>query len=451
MLVLAFVEGLLILASALVSIFLCMGETAYTALFYRNGLMKSFMIVIIFQLSLYYNDLYDTKMVKNQRELFICLLKAFGLASILLALIYYLNSDMATGQGVFVLSILLSLFVLSLWRLLFNKINHSSKFKENVVILGSGDIALKCAKEMDEHSQFGFNVVAFVDDNLQLPNKMVPNSCVVEKKDNLPSLIDKYKVSRIVVALEDRRNNLPFETLLKLKLNGIRIEEAASVYEKMSGKIYIENLRPSWLIFSEGFSKSKTLIFSKRLFDMVFSVLGIAISLPIAFVIALLIKLDSKGPIFFKQERVGQYGRIFNIIKFRSMYVDAEKNGPVWAQDNDTRVTRVGRYLRLVRLDEIPQFVNVLRGDMSFVGPRPERPYFVDQLSQLIPYFSQRHTVKPGITGWAQIKHHYTSTTESAIEKLKYDLFYVKNMSISLDILILLLTVKVVLFGIGAK
>jgi sugar transferase (PEP-CTERM system associated) len=255
----------------------------------------------------------------------------------------------------------------------------------------------------------------------------------------------------VVVELQDRRGRLPFDELLQLKTHGVEIEEATSLYEQLTGKIALQNLKPSWMIFNDGFELSVTLLVLKQLMSFFVSAVLLVIFLPLLPFIAFLIKLDSPGPIFFRQERVGQDGKIFTLWKFRSMYKDAEsETGPVWAAPTDQRVTRVGKYLRRTRLDELPQLYNILRGDMSLVGPRPERPHFVNQLSEIIPFYSIRHCVKPGVTGWAQIKYRYGNTVEDAIEKLQYDLFYIKNMSWLLDLIVIIDTAKTVLVRSGS-
>ena len=235
-------------------------------------------------------------------------------------------------------------------------------------------------------------------------------------------------------------------------MRGLTILEGESFYEKLTGRILAENINPSWFIFSEGFRKSKFRKFTKRVTGLLLSSLGLLLTLPLTVIIAIAIKLDSKGPVVYKQKRYGAHGLIFELCKFRSMIDNAEEAcGPVWAQDNDCRITRVGKILRKFRLDEIPQMWNVLKGDMSFVGPRPERPEFVKELEQIVPYYSERHTVKPGITGWAQVSYGYGASVEDALEKLKYDLFYIKNMSLLMDFTIILRTIKIVFLGNGAR
>lgn len=278
------------------------------------------------------------------------------------------------------------------------------------------------------------------------------NPKVIGTYEQLLAVVEREGIDKIVVALSDRRGKLPMETLLACKLRGVDVEEGTTFYEQVSGKVMLENLRPSWMIFSPGFSISPLLRLLKRLGDILFSSIGLVLAAPLMPVIAILIKIDSRGAVFFTQERVGQNGKHFILLKFRSMQADAEvATGPVYANQGDYRITRVGRLLRISRLDELPQLLNVLRGEMSLVGPRPERPYFTEQYAKEVPYYTQRLSVKPGITGWAQVNYPYGSTVEDAIEKLRLDLYYVKNMSLLLDLLIILKTVKIVLFGQGAR
>ncbi len=279
----------------------------------------------------------------------------------------------------------------------------------------------------------------------------IVNPSVIGVYEDLPRLMEKHRVDRIVVGLQDRRGKLPIKELLDFKTRGVAIEDATTFYERVAGKIPIENLKPSWMVFNTGFSVTKRTLLEKRILSLLVSSLILLFALPLILLLIALIKLDSKGPAFYKQERVGQDGKIFTLIKFRSMYANAEeKTGPVWSKDADDRITRIGRFMRRTRLDELPQFFNVLRGDMSVVGPRPERPHFVQQLAESIPFYHMRHTVKPGITGWAQINYGYANTLEHTVEKLQYDLFYIKNISVILDSLILLETIKTVLVRKGS-
>ena len=242
------------------------------------------------------------------------------------------------------------------------------------------------------------------------------------------------------------------ESLLACKFQGVEVEEGATFYEQVCSKIMLENLRPSWLVFSQGFSISPPLRFFKRMADILLSVLGLILAAPLMIVVAMLIKMDSQGPVFYRQQRVGQNGKRFTLTKFRSMRDDAEAvTGPIFADKDDLRITRVGRVLRTTRVDELPQLLNVLRGEMSFVGPRPERPFFVEQFAKEIPYYPQRLSVKPGLTGWAQVCYSYGATVEDAVEKLRLDLYYIKNMSLILDLFIIMKTLKIIVLGKGAR
>jgi len=267
----------------------------------------------------------------------------------------------------------------------------------------------------------------------------------------ISSICRTCQIDRVIVALDERRGSLPLEQLLQCRLKGIHVDDGITFGESLSGKLSIENLHPSTIIFSNGFRGVLVYKGIKKVIDLIASFLGLLVFLPLCLIIALAIKLDSRGPVFYRQERIGQDGRLFSLIKFRSMTVDAEKDGPVWAVVNDQRVTRVGRWLRKLRLDEITQIINVIKGEMSIVGPRPERPFFVKKLEKEVPFYSHRHAVKPGITGWAQILYPYGATREDAQEKLKYDLYYIKHMSPIMDLRIISETAKIVLMGRGSR
>jgi sugar transferase (PEP-CTERM system associated) len=309
------------------------------------------------------------------------------------------------------------------------------------------DIARNIAQELDSGSNHGFEVQGLIAENF-IGTDEVLECGVLGGIQELARVVQDRKPSVVVVALSERRGMFPYKEILDCKLQGIRIEDWPTFYEKLTGKIIVQNLRPSWLIFADGFYRNRFIRLTKRITDFLLAAVGLCIALPMIVLIAVLTKLDSYGPIFFRQERVGENGRIFTLYKFRTMVEDAEKEtGPVWAQDTDPRTTRLGKILRRTGLDELPQMFNVLIGDMSFVGPRPERPHFVAELQEKIPYYSQRLVVKPGITGWAQVRYGYGATVEDAIEKLQFDLYYIKNMSFFLDMLIILSTAHKVLFA----
>ncbi len=291
-------------------------------------------------------------------------------------------------------------------------------------------------------------IVGFVDgDGLRA---LGDGEHVIGNIDDIPAIVREHQIGRVVVSLADARGKLPMDRLLDMKLNGVVFDHLASVYEEYTGKIALENLRPSWLIFSEGFRKSRLVTATKRLADVIAATIGLVLAAPIMALVALAVRLSSTGPALYHQERVGQHGRTFTVHKFRSMRTDAEAGtGAVWATRNDTRVTPVGAFLRKTRLDELPQLWNVLRGEMSLVGPRPERPEFVRMLTEQIPFYGQRHSVKPGVTGWAQVCYTYGATVEDAMEKLQYDLFYIKNLSLGLDLFVLFKTVQTVVLKRG--
>ncbi len=437
-------------------IFLIFGSVAIAARAHGVGadasldLWKIALVTGLCQICFYYNDLYDLTVVHSNRELLIRLLQAAGAASIIIALLYLLVPSLNIGNGIFVSSLVIFLVAIIAWRLLFNRLAYASHLEERVLIVGSGATARMVARQIQHQHDFGYRVVGHVND--QPGGQGVLNPATLGTAEELPRIVRDYDVDRIVVALSDRRGHLPISELLEAKLSGIKVEDATTTYERLTGKILIDDLKPSWLVFSDGFVISGWTRFVKRAIDLLLASVGFVLAAPLTLLTGLAVYLDSGGPILYCQERVGENGRIFTVFKFRSMRVDAEEGGtPVWATLHDTRTTRVGRIIRMTRLDELPQLWNVLRGDMSFVGPRPERPFFMDQLSEEIPFYQQRHAVKPGLTGWAQIKYQYGSSVEDAMEKLRYDLYYVKHLSIALDLSIVFDTVKVIIFGKGAK
>jgi sugar transferase (PEP-CTERM system associated) len=336
-------------------------------------------------------------------------------------------------------------------RWLFSEGVVASRFRERVLVLGATLTADQMLLRLNMETT-DIEILGFVDDRPSHAIRLTNGYRFLGTTRELPEIVAANQAGTIVVALEERRGSFPLEAVLRCKLQGVRIEDWPTFYEKRSGRIFLRNLRPSWLIFSEGFTRTQVTLVLKRVVDLSVSSLFLLLGWPIFLLVSLFIRLESPGPIFFRQERVGQGGRIFTLVKFRTMVPDAEqKTGPVWATEADPRITRVGRWLRTTRLDEFPQIINVLKGEMSFVGPRPERPHFVAQLQEKIPFYSHRHSVKPGITGWAQVRYRYGATVEDAEEKLQYDLYYIKHLSGFLDIRILFATFGVVLFGKGAR
>jgi sugar transferase (PEP-CTERM system associated) len=418
---------------------------------YEYLFFKALLIVGIVQLSLYYFDLYDLKIFRSNFELGIRLLQSLGVSSIILAVLYYLFPFLIVGRGIFLISLGFMGAVIVCWRVIYNRILRTKQLDQRIMIVGSGQLAKSIAREIIDRADTGFNVVGFITDNPERVGEKLVNPSVIGDQSQIFEIALREKVNRIIVALEERRGKFPEDQLLSCKMRGIPVEDGIQFYEHLTGRLQVESLRPSVLIFSDGFKKSKLTMWVKRVVEFSLSFIGLALLSPLILMISILIKIDSRGPIFYQQKRVGENGKIFKLIKFRSMVENAEANGPVWAEANDNRITRVGRWIRKWRLDEIPQMFNVLKGDMSFVGPRPERPYFVETLRREIPYYDRRFSVKPGITGWAQIKYQYGASKIDALEKLKYDLYYIKNLSPLFDLLIIFETIKVVLFGKGAR
>jgi sugar transferase (PEP-CTERM system associated) len=401
---------------------------------------------------MYYADLYDLRAGLHGSKLFLHVFKSLAAAAVVLAVMFYLMPSMVLGRGVLLLSMGGIVGVISGWRWFFQSLLTMRQLTMKVLIVGTGEEARRVARELLERRSFGYEIMGFIDDDPAKLGISIVNPRVIGNSEQLSEIVERERVDKIVIALPDRRGKLPLQALLACKLRGVEVEEGTTFYEQLSGRVMLENLRPSWLIFSQGFTVLPLTQLGKRLFDMVLAIVGLVVGLPLAILIAVLIKLDSYGPIFFTQERVGQYSKLFTLIKFRSMCVDAEgETGPVFANQYDSRVTRVGRFLRVSRLDELPQLLNVLAGDMSFVGPRPERPFFVKQFEKAIPYYDQRLSVKPGVTGWAQVNYSYGASAEDTVEKLQFDLYYIKNMSIWLDLCILLKTLKIVVLGQGAR
>jgi sugar transferase (PEP-CTERM system associated) len=414
------------------------------------GLGKILLVTALCQLCFYYNDLYDLTIVHSNRELVVRLLQSAGAAAIVLAFAAFAAPSLILDPGTFVTALVVFVIAVLTWRVTFNHLARDPHLAERVLILGTGNTARMLAQQIGRQQDFAYRLVGFIEDHEDCTR--VRHHDILGDVNDIDRIVGERRVDRIVVGLSDRRGRLPIAQLLHAKLSGVRVEDATTTYERLTGKILIDDLKPSWLIFSDGFRASRWTRFVKRMLDLSLSIIGFTVAAPVMLLTAIAIKLDSPGPPLYSQPRVGENGRVFKIYKFRSMRIDAEKTGtPIWATDRDPRITRVGRFIRLTRLDELPQLWNVMNGDMSFVGPRPERPFFVEQLAREIPFYIQRHAVKPGITGWAQVKYRYGSSIEDAMEKLRYDLYYIKHLSIFFDLTIVLDTVKVILFGKGAK
>jgi sugar transferase (PEP-CTERM system associated) len=443
-------EAAVILGSVYLAAYLRLG--GYDLTWADTILPKALLIAGVTQLCLYFADLYDFRVLSDRRELFVRALQSLGATSLVLAALYYWFPDLIVGRGVFVIAAFLIISVLLGWRVLFEWTSRQVGPRERLLLVGTSDAAVSLARELYQRVELGVEIVGFIDPDPARVGAPVLNPGVIGAIEDIPAIVRARGVDRVVVSLSEARGRLPMDKLLEMKLEGVTFDHLASVYEQYTGKIAIDNLRPSWLIFSEGFRKSRLQDGLKRAIDALSAVIGLILALPIMLLVAVAVKTTSRGPVFYHQSRVGQRGRVFVVHKFRSMREDAEKGtGAVWATKQDNRVTRVGRFLRLTRLDELPQLWNVLRGDMSLVGPRPERPEFVSSLTKEIPFYGQRHTIRPGLTGWAQVRYTYGASVEDALEKLQYDLFYIKNRSLALDLFVIAKTVKTVLMRQGAQ
>ncbi|MCY7348744.1 MAG: TIGR03013 family PEP-CTERM/XrtA system glycosyltransferase [Pyrinomonadaceae bacterium] len=419
----------------------------------RNGWVKITLATSICLLILYFYDLYDFTVMGNRRELMLRLVQALGIAWVLLALLFYLVPPLLIGRGVSVFSVLIVLVSLLTWRILIHYLTGHPEIGEKILIVGTGRAAQETAEAVWKRRDAGYRISGFVTENGTDPNTKLSNAEILGTTGELDAIVKSEKIDRIVIAVRERRGAFPTETLLKMSLAGnVDIEECSSFFERVTGQVHIDMIRPSWLIFAGRKRDTRLSVFFREVVHRSLALIGLIVSLPIAVVTAIIIKLESKGSIFYRQERVGKNGKTFSVIKFRSMKTDAEADGkPIWATADDDRTTRVGSIIRKIRVDEIPQFWNIIKGEMSFVGPRPERPHFVAQLAEEIPFYAHRHLTAPGLTGWAQIKYPYGASVEDARNKLQYDLYYIKNQSLALDLIIVVETVKTVLFSRGGR
>ena len=446
-------ETCLLLTAVIAGTFLQLGPLAVRALSDGGGVLRVVLIVGVCQMCLHYADLYDLPRIQNVREFLVRLLLAVGATAVILGLLYSWFPRWMIGPGVFLIAGILVIWLVPSWRLTFAWLTSRVAPRERLLIVGTNPAAVEFARELnDRRHELGVEIVGFADSTSERSGRMVLGHVVAAVED-IPAMIRETGADRVIVSLSDARGKLPMDQLLDIRLQAnVTFDHLASAYEEYTGKIALETLRPSWFVFSSGFRKTRLLLMGKRALDVALALAGLVVTAPFLLAAAALVKLTSPGGALYRQERVGLNGRLFTIYKLRTMRADAESGtGPIWSTFNDPRITAVGRILRKTRLDELPQLWNVLRGDMSFVGPRPERPQFVAQLTATIPFFNLRHVLKPGITGWAQIRHSYAASVEEAIEKLQYDLYYIKNLSLWLDLLILVETVKTVVRQRGAR
>ncbi len=479
-----------------------------------GSLIPYALVILVCELALYYYDLYDLQVVSRRAVLFVHLLQALGTACLLLAFIYYWDPNLSLGRGITAIAAPLIFICVSGWRLLVDACAPFLRRNERILVVGDGLVGRSLIAEILRRPELSVEVVGILSDagngrdfeataeheeydpgvvpvRLRYSVRYVPVTSFrsaaaaavgmagaamttgvletpapaidsyTESKSIFPAVIgtpDEVKecasanrVDRIVLSLSERRGSMPIQQLLSLKFAGMAIEEAVNMYERIMGRILVDHLAPSWLILADGFRQSRLTLACKRTLDIVLSIVGLVLALPLMGLVAAAVYLESGAPVLFLQTRVGLNGRHFQILKFRSMRTEPVGTAGSWTTDGDPRITRVGRFIRKFRLDELPQLINVLRGDMSLVGPRPEQPNLAEMLGQRIPYYEQRHFLRPGLTGWAQVKYGYGGTVTENKVKLEHDLFYIKHLSIPLDLAIIFETVKVLLSGRGAK
>lgn len=449
-LVLIFGDIIIAFASVYASIFLrFFSLQSVSAQKYFPLLYKAVIFSIIVGFMCFFMELYNIEKRAGRKEIILKILLSGLLTAAVLAVLYYFIPSTQMGRGILFLALCITVLLQIILHMSYELLVKLPVGAKKVLILGTGPVAKTMGNILYGNNN-GFALSGYI--NCIGEPVTVPSESVIGDGNSVLAVALREKVQKIIVSLTERRGTFPVREMLSCKLRGIDVVDGPFFYEQMTGKLLIENLNPSHVIFSEGFRITAFRSFLKRIFDVLFAGIGVIFSLPFLPVIPVLIKLDSKGPVLFKQRRVGEGEKSFTLYKFRTMIDGAEnETGPVWSRKGDYRITKLGAFLRKSRLDEIPQLFNVIRGDMSFIGPRPERPFFVESLKKQIPYYSERHCIKPGITGWAQVRYEYGDSIEDVIEKMKYDLYYIKYQSILIDLLIVLDTVKVILFGRGAR
>jgi sugar transferase (PEP-CTERM system associated) len=444
-LVLLLCEVILVAGSFLLATVYLVGPDAYIVLIYENGLLKIAGIAFLTLLLSYYFDLYEPQRISGRWEIYFRLLLVLSVLSFILAGLLYFFPETDIGHNVFVAGVSILAIALVIWRSAYEWILGLSVFRERVYVLGNGARARTVVETLRARRDAGMEVVCGESEgaSIGLRERFAADLRALSKP--------KVCIDRVIVAMEERRGLMPLRELLDLRLKGVVIEDDGSLVERLSGKLPLEGLNPGILIFTNGFNVSASQQIVRRLISITVAFIGLALCLPFIPFIVLAVRLSSPGPIIFRQTRVGRRGRPFSVLKFRTMRQDAEANGAVWAAKNDTRVTPLGKFMRMTRLDEIPQLWNVLRGEMGFVGPRPERPEFVQWLTSEIPFYDLRHIIRPGITGWAQVRYQYGASLEETRRKLEYDLYYIKHLSVGLDLLIMFETIKTIVLRRGAQ
>ncbi len=447
-LLLTVTEALLVTLAFTVSVVFWAGTAmdANIYLLYENGFGRIGLVVGIFVLLMYYFDLYDSIVLSNRREVVTRLVGVLGCAFVALSVLYYAFPEISLVGGTLWLGVAIVGVTVPAWRKLFFVLNRSARFSERAVLYGDGPLAIPLMEAIASRSELGVRVVGFIGNSTETAAG-IPRF----DEDDLQDVVEQRNVRRVVVTMGDRRGKLRVDQLLKLKTQGVYIQDGPEYYESITGKIPLESVRLSWLIFSPGFHVRAGLRLYKRMVSLALGSLAILITSPIMLLAAIAVRLDSKGPAIFRQKRVGENGKLFTVYKFRSMFEGSDKIRLTPAEHGDPRVTRVGKWLRRTRVDELPQLFNIVKGDMAFVGPRPFVPEQEEECAAQIPFYRERWLVKPGATGWAQINRGYNATLEDNRDKLAYDLFYIKNVSFGLDLFIMFSTIKILLLGRGGR
>jgi sugar transferase (PEP-CTERM system associated) len=444
-LVLLAVETMVVFSSFLMGVLLAFPDDRFIVLNYQYGYVKVLVATLFVLICSHWFDLYDAAQFDAKGEMYFRLFLVPGLFALFLAGIGYFYPNALLGNNASLIGLVFLTLGLVAWRAAYTWLVQQSFMQERVYVLGTGERAQRLVQGLRQRRELGVDVIGWSGN---VEGALTRETAAAHLMESAAA----HSIHRVIVAMPDRRGTIPVQELLQLRLNGVRVEEATSWLEKISGRIEVEQLYPSWLIFADGFRFSPSFNLTRRILSTLVSFILLIVVLPILPLVILAIKLDSRGPVLYRQKRVGRAGQTFYCYKFRTMRQDAEADtGPTWAGDDDPRITRVGKFLRSSRIDEIPQLWCVFKGDMGFVGPRPERPEFVEWLTKEIPYYGVRHAVRPGITGWAQVRYKYGNTVEDAKQKLQYDLFYIKNASLGLDLLIMFQTIKIVLLGRGAQ
>ena len=460
-LLLTLTEAILVTSGFVLAVLLSSGTAvdAKIYLLYENGAGRIGLVVLVFLVLMYYFDLYNSSILTNRREVVTRLVGVLGTTFVALAVLYYTFPDASLGGSVLWAGILMVAIAVPVWRSFFFVLNRSARFAERTLVYGDGPLASSLMDAIAQRPELGLRISGYVGSEPQIAG--IP----VVKGDELTEFVKREDIRRIIVTMGDRRGKMDVSELLKLKASGVQIQDGPEYYESVTGKIPLESLRLSWLLFSPGFHVRSALRLYKCIFSFTFGLIGVVLSAPFMALAAIAIRLDSEGPAIFRQKRVGEYGVPFTVYKFRTMYDGDKVPTPRFnkhtnsdqshigtpAHDGDPRITRVGKWLRRSRLDELPQLFNIVKGDISFVGPRPVPPHEDEECAAVIPFYKERWLIKPGATGWAQINRGYNATIEDHKEKLAYDLFYIKNVSIGLDIYILFATLKILLLGRGGR